>query len=43
MIYFSSAPDYLQAVSSWLAVLLPKMKPWLYVNGGNIISVQVDH
>ncbi|KAM7380624.1 hypothetical protein PAMP_003905 [Pampus punctatissimus] len=35
--------DYLQAVSSWLAVLLPKMRPWLYINGGNIISVQVEN
>lgn len=35
-------PDYLQAVSNWLAVLLPKVKPWLYVNGGNIITVQVE-
>lgn len=36
-------PDYLKAVDSWLAVLLPKMKPWLYNNGGNIISVQVEN
>lgn len=46
-IYFfdlcSSAPDYVQAVSNWFAVLLPKIKPWLYVNGGNIITVQVEH
>lgn len=39
----SSAPDYVQAVSNWLAVLLPKIKPWLYINGGNIITVQVGH
>ncbi|MBN3295206.1 BGAL galactosidase, partial [Amia calva] len=39
----SADPDYLQAVDSWLAVLLPKMKPWLYSNGGNIISVQVEN
>lgn len=37
------AADYAQAVSNWLAVLLPKMKPWLYINGGNIISVQVEY
>ncbi|XP_054471231.1 beta-galactosidase-1-like protein [Anoplopoma fimbria] len=35
--------DYLQAVSNWLAVLLPKMKRWLYINGGNIITVQVEN
>ncbi|KAM9850796.1 beta-galactosidase-1-like protein [Aulostomus maculatus] len=39
----SADTDYLEAVSNWLAVLLPKMKPWLYVNGGNIISVQVEN
>ncbi|KAJ3591741.1 hypothetical protein NHX12_006873 [Muraenolepis orangiensis] len=39
----SSDPDYLQAVSDWLAVLLPKVKPWLYTNQGNIISVQVEN
>ncbi|XP_018585181.1 beta-galactosidase-1-like protein isoform X2 [Scleropages formosus] len=36
-------PDYLQAVNDWLAVLLPKVKPWLYGNGGNILSVQVEN
>ncbi|XP_037646281.1 beta-galactosidase-1-like protein [Sebastes umbrosus] len=39
----SADADYVQAVSNWLAVLLPKMKPWLYANGGNIISVQVEN
>lgn len=39
----SSDSDYVQAVSNWLAVLLPKMKPWLYINGGNIITVQVEN
>lgn len=39
----SADTDYVQAVSNWLAVLLPKMKPWLYVNGGNIITVQVEN
>ncbi|XP_022069269.1 beta-galactosidase-1-like protein [Acanthochromis polyacanthus] len=39
----SADTDYLQAVSNWLAVLLPKMKRWLYVNGGNIITVQVEN
>ncbi|XP_041663167.1 beta-galactosidase-1-like protein [Cheilinus undulatus] len=39
----SDDTDYLQAVSNWLAILLPKMKPWLYINGGNIITVQVEN
>uniref|UniRef100_A0A672GZS0 Beta-galactosidase-like n=1 Tax=Salarias fasciatus TaxID=181472 RepID=A0A672GZS0_SALFA len=39
----SADTDYMQAVSNWLAVLLPKMKPWLYINGGNIITVQVEN
>ncbi|KAE8299393.1 Beta-galactosidase [Larimichthys crocea] len=39
----SADTDYIEAVSNWLAVLLPKMKPWLYVNGGNIITVQVEN
>uniref|UniRef100_A0A3P9GZ04 Galactosidase, beta 1-like n=1 Tax=Oryzias latipes TaxID=8090 RepID=A0A3P9GZ04_ORYLA len=39
----SADTDYMQAVSTWLAVLLPKMKPWLYINGGNIITVQVEN
>uniref|UniRef100_A0A3P9NW18 Galactosidase, beta 1-like n=1 Tax=Poecilia reticulata TaxID=8081 RepID=A0A3P9NW18_POERE len=39
----SADADYLEAVSSWLAVLLPKIKPWLYINGGNIITVQVEN
>lgn len=34
-------PDYLAAVDKWLGVLLPKMKPLLYQNGGPIITVQV--
>ncbi|XP_053732178.1 beta-galactosidase-1-like protein isoform X1 [Synchiropus splendidus] len=34
---------YMEAVSNWLSVLLPKVRPWLYVNGGNIISVQVEN
>ncbi|XP_039350760.1 beta-galactosidase-1-like protein isoform X2 [Mauremys reevesii] len=39
----SSDPDYLQAVDSWLDVLLPRIKPRLYQNGGNIISIQVEN
>uniref|UniRef100_F7A9H0 Galactosidase beta 1 n=1 Tax=Xenopus tropicalis TaxID=8364 RepID=F7A9H0_XENTR len=39
----TSDPDYLAAVDSWLSVLLPKLRPRLYSNGGNIISVQVEN
>ncbi|XP_045153612.1 beta-galactosidase [Echinops telfairi] len=39
----SSDPDYLAAVDKWLGVLLPKMKPLLYQNGGPIIAVQVEN
>ncbi|XP_037542328.1 beta-galactosidase-1-like protein [Nematolebias whitei] len=39
----SADTDYLEAVNNWLAVLLPKIKPWLYINRGNIITVQVEN
>ncbi|XP_062950240.1 beta-galactosidase-1-like protein [Cynocephalus volans] len=39
----SSDPDFLAAVDSWFKVLLPKIYPWLYHNGGNIISIQVEN
>ncbi|NXV60812.1 BGAL galactosidase, partial [Molothrus ater] len=39
----TSSPAYLAAVDSWLHVLLPKIKPRLYHQGGNIISVQVEN
>ncbi|XP_068960581.1 beta-galactosidase-1-like protein isoform X3 [Petaurus breviceps papuanus] len=38
----TSDPDFLAAVDSWFHVLLPMVHPWLYHNGGNIISVQVN-
>lgn len=34
--------DFLAAVDSWFKVLLPKIYPFLYHNGGNIISIQVQ-
>ena len=37
----SRDPRFLRAVNSWLEVLLPKIKPYLYANGGPIIMVQV--
>ncbi|XP_064362517.1 beta-galactosidase isoform X2 [Dromaius novaehollandiae] len=39
----SSDSDYLAAVGKWMSVLLPKMKPHLYQNGGPIIMVQVEN
>ncbi|XP_027703623.1 beta-galactosidase isoform X2 [Vombatus ursinus] len=39
----SSDVDYLKAVDNWLGILLPKMKPYLYQNGGPIITVQVEN
>ncbi|XP_038576307.1 beta-galactosidase-1-like protein isoform X2 [Micropterus salmoides] len=43
MLLRSADTDYVQAVSNWFAVLLPKIKPWLYIHGGNIITVQVEN
>ncbi|XP_027729273.1 beta-galactosidase-1-like protein isoform X1 [Vombatus ursinus] len=39
----TSDPDFLAAVDSWFHVLLPMVQPWLYHNGGNIISLQVEN
>ncbi|KAL6086492.1 hypothetical protein STEG23_002977 [Scotinomys teguina] len=39
----SSDPAFLAAVDSWFKVLLPKIYPFLYHNGGNIISIQVEN
>ncbi|XP_029445508.1 beta-galactosidase [Rhinatrema bivittatum] len=39
----SSDADYLAAVDKWMSVFLPKMKPFLYQNGGPIITVQVEN
>lgn len=39
----SSDPDYIAAVDKWMGKLLPLMKPYLYQNGGPIISVQVEN
>lgn len=37
----SSEPTYMNAVRRWYSVLLPKLVPYLYKNGGPIITVQV--
>ncbi|CAM1321929.1 GLB1L (predicted) [Pycnogonum litorale] len=39
----SSDPSYWTPVRKWLQVLLPKVKPLLYSNGGPIISAQVEN
>ncbi|NXI54523.1 BGAL galactosidase, partial [Chloroceryle aenea] len=39
----SSDSDYLAAVEKWMNILLPKMRPHLYENGGPIIMVQVEN
>lgn len=39
----SSDEAYLEAVDSWMSILLPKVKPLLYQNGGPIITVQVEN
>ncbi|KFP28764.1 Beta-galactosidase, partial [Colius striatus] len=35
--------NYLAAVEKWMGVLLPKMRPHLYQNGGPVIMVQVEN
>ncbi|XP_064411062.1 beta-galactosidase [Latimeria chalumnae] len=39
----SSDQDYLAAVDQWMGELLPRIKPFLYQNGGPIITVQVEN
>ncbi|XP_066506652.1 beta-galactosidase isoform X2 [Hoplias malabaricus] len=39
----SSDADYIAAVNKWMGKLLPMMKPYLYQNGGPIITVQVEN
>ena len=35
--------EFIMAVENWMGVLLPRLKPLLYDNGGPIISVQVEN
>lgn len=35
--------SYKKYVSKWFSVLMPKIQPYLYGNGGNIIMVQVEN
>ena len=37
----SKEENYMNAVRRWFNILLPKFKPYLYSNGGSIITVQV--
>ncbi|XP_036420665.1 beta-galactosidase [Colossoma macropomum] len=39
----SSDADYIAAVDRWMGKLLPMIKPYLYQNGGPIITVQVEN
>jgi len=39
----SSEETFMKAVNRWFAVLLPKLVPYLYKNGGPVISVQVEN
>ncbi|KAG8193653.1 hypothetical protein JTE90_024016 [Oedothorax gibbosus] len=36
-------PTYIKYVDKWYSVLLPLIKPFLYVNGGPIITVQIEN
>ena len=38
-----SNEKYLKIIDEWLEVLLPKIVPYLYVNGGNIFMVQIEN
>jgi beta-galactosidase len=39
----SSDPYFFDHVTDWYTVLLPKIKPLLYSNGGNVILAQVEN
>ncbi|XP_063723387.1 beta-galactosidase-like [Symsagittifera roscoffensis] len=39
----SSDPTYLSYVDAWMDELLPKLEPYLYNNGGPIITVQFEN
>lgn len=39
----SSDPAYLRLVDNWWGILLPKVAPFLYNNGGPIIMVQIEN
>ena len=39
----TSDPEYLRYVDEWFSVLLPRLRPLLYVNGGPIVMVQSEN
>ena len=39
----TSDPSYVKAVEKWFSLLLPKLVPMLYKNGGPVIMVQVEN
>ena len=39
----SSDANFLKHVDTWWDILLPKMKKHLFINGGNIIMVQMEN
>ncbi|KAM7254455.1 hypothetical protein ACFE04_003835 [Oxalis oulophora] len=39
----SSDPSYLKLVEKWWEILLPKVEPLLYHNGGPIVMVQIEN
>lgn len=43
MVIRTDNKPYMDAVDAWYDVLLPIFKPHMYVNGGSIISVQVEN
>ncbi|XP_046336782.1 beta-galactosidase-like [Haliotis rufescens] len=43
MVLRTSDPSYIAEVDKWYSVLLPKIKPFLYENGGPVIMVQIEN
>ncbi|XP_049274850.1 beta-galactosidase isoform X4 [Rhipicephalus sanguineus] len=39
----SSGASYMEAVATWMDVLLPRVRPYMYDNGGPVITVQVEN
>eukprot|EP01119_Soliformovum_irregulare_P007749 TRINITY_DN2022_c0_g1_i2.p1 TRINITY_DN2022_c0_g1~~TRINITY_DN2022_c0_g1_i2.p1 ORF type:complete len:692 (-),score=206.77 TRINITY_DN2022_c0_g1_i2:236-2110(-) len=39
----TSQPEYLRYVDAFFAVLSPKLKPYIYANGGPIVAMQVEN
>ncbi|XP_050426969.1 beta-galactosidase-like [Adelges cooleyi] len=39
----TNEPNFKKYVTRWFSVLMPKMQPYLYGNGGKIIMVQVEN